>query len=443
MGWREAPAFFAIFAALWAGLATAANADAAELIGVRFGPDAAKTRLVIDLNGAPESYEISGESAGNGRLVIDFEGLDVAPRQRASAKGKGHFAEYQFTALGGDRARAVFDLAKTARVKEAFLLTPKNGVKKHRLVIDMTTASKAAFLKSAPERKARPAPYSDLASVIEKATTGTGDADRADKPRPVPSAAVSRKKSAPAPSLAPLATKQIVLIDPGHGGRDPGATGPNGTKEKTITLAAALELEKILKKTGRYHIVLSRRDDTRIRPDAVEALARKVGADLFISLHADAIPNPQVRGASVYTLSKEGTKRSAKAAREQGNYIVNDVDLNTDLDKDVSGMLFNLVQRETNNSSSQFAELLIQKLTGVAPMLNRSHRTGDLRVLLAPDVPAVLLEMAFISNESDEKNLLSAQWRKKTMAATAEAIDEYLRSNHRSQHAAAGAGGAR
>ena len=404
-------------------------AAAAELLGARFGPNGEKTRLVIDLIGAPE-YSVHGDGEGAGRIIISFSDLTAPASLLTSAKGKGHFARYQFKQVGRGRVDAIFEFKKTARIKEAFLLEPKDGVKKHRLVVDVATATKAAFLQSLPQK------YTDLAAVIEQATTRT------------PAAPPSKErnlsvKSAPTPSLAPPITKKVVVIDPGHGGADPGAIGINGTYEKTVTYAAALELEKILKKTGRYKVVLTRQGDTKIRPDAREALARDAQADLFISLHADANSNKNVRGASVYTLSKEGTKRSAKKAREQGNYIVNETDLNGEIEEDVSTLLFKLVQRETNNSSSQFAEILIKNLGGVVPMLNRSHRTGDLRVLLAPDVPAVLLEMAFMSNADDEKNLNSPKWRKKTMISVADAINQFFDEREPERHASSGVGGAK
>ncbi len=432
------------------GLVTAGSALAADLMDVRFGPDGEKTRLVIDLDGAPDDYAIGGDATGAGRIIIEFSGLSAPASLRTLKKGKGHIGSFQFTQLDGGDVRAVFDLRKSAKIKEAFLLEPKNGVKKHRLVIDLQTAGKKAFMASLPKKKSLP----DLASKIEEVTappqkkpvaqqnpytqqplaTKTPEAKTAEQTAP---------KRAPAPSLAPPIEKQIVVIDPGHGGADPGAIGPSGLLEKTVTLAAALELKKMLEKSGRYKVVLTRDKDKKMLPSQREDLARKAGADLFISLHADALDQRKVRGASVYTLSKQGSQRSAREAREQGNYVINDTNLDKEVSEEVGGLLFQLTQRETNNNSSAFAEALIENLNGVVPMLNRSHRTGDLRVLLAPDVPAVLLEMAFISNPQDETNLKSAKWRKKTMKAVSEAIDQYFEESRLARHAARQAGGAR
>lgn len=233
---------------------------------------------------------------------------------------------------------------------------------------------------------------------------------------------------------------KVVVIDPGHGGVDPGAQGQRGTFEKTVNLAAALQLEKILNQRGRYKVVLTRNGDKTIRPDRREELAREANADLFISIHADAIPQAHIRGASVYTLSEKGAVRSANLARSQGNYHVYDLDLE-EYDDVVSDILFDKAQDSTNTASSKFAGKLVENLSGKTPMLNRSHRTANFRVLLAPDVPAVLLEMAFISNAKDEKNLNSKKWRNTVMTAVADSIDQYFSEREPLQRVAESADG--
>ena len=311
------------------------------------------------------------------------------------------------------------------------MIAPAGGVTKYRLVVDLETGNKADFLASLPN------PYPDLTAVIEQATTDSGPTQTATVAAglpPSPSKKIT-KQSAPVPAV-----KQVIVIDPGHGGLDPGSQGQSGTQEKTVTLAAALELADILKKRGKYKIILTREDDKRLRPGEREELARDANADLFISLHADAISKPVVRGASVYTLSKKGSARSAALAKSDGDPY----GLNLEqYDGIVSDIMLDIAQDETLNASSQFAELLIEKLSGKTPMLNRSHRTGNLRVLLAPDVPAVLLEMAFISNVKDESNLNSVVWRKRSMGAVADAIDEYFKVYKNRKVASNQAGGAR
>lgn len=421
-------------------------ANAAELMTVRFGPNGEETRVVFDLDGGSD-FSVSGDQAGEGRIFIDFTDLAVDRPERAFKDGKGHVARYGFANVSSAGAngptRAVLELKKTAKIKKVFMIPPAGKISKHRLVVDLRTADTQAFLASLPETSQ--SRYPDLAAVIEQAT---GDAAKspASAPSaltipPAPSrkeAAVSRPASETAERVAAAGASnalKVIVIDPGHGGVDPGAQGQRGTFEKTVNLAAALELEKILKARGGYKVVLTRRGDKTLKPDRREALAREAGADLFISIHADAIPQPQIRGASVYTLSEKGVARSANLARSQGNFHVYDLDLE-EYDDVVSGILFDKAQDSTNTASSKFASKLVDNLTGKTPMLNRSHRTANFRVLLAPDVPAVLLEMAFISNAKDEKNLNSAKWRKTVMTATADAIDQYFREREQFQRVA-------
>ena len=392
-------------------LALPGATSAADLLDVRFGPSADATRIVFDLEGAPD-YQVTGDGEGAGRIFVNFTDLDGKFAQMA---GKGHVASVDFVKSGKSGVQVVVALKKTAKIKEVFVLEPSPGVAKHRLVLDLATSDKAALLVSLPSQ------YGDLTAVIEQVTAAAEPDQKAATP--VQTASVtppSRQEAKPAPKA-----KKVVVIDPGHGGRDPGAQGQSGTLEKVVNLAAAKELAEMLEARGGYKVVLTRNEDETIRPDARETLARTAGADLFISLHADAIAQHAVRGASVYTLSEEGTARSMNLAKSQGNYHAYNLDFG-EYETDVRNILLEKAQDVTLKESSRFAELLIENLSGKTPMLNRSHRKGDLRVLLAADVPAVLLEMAFISNAKDEANLLSPVWRKRVMGAVAESIDVYF-----------------
>jgi N-acetylmuramoyl-L-alanine amidase len=400
--------------ALVAMVVTLVGARASDLQGVRFGPDKGKTRIVFDVSGAPV-YAISGDDLGQGRLIIDFNELSVPRSTLAPQRGKGHVASYQFMKRADGGVRAVMSFKSTAKIKESFVIEPSPGVAKHRLVIDLLSADKSAFLASLPSQ------YPDLGAVIERATADTEEFV-------APSSRQKEVKAVPA-------EKRVIVVDAGHGGADPGAQGQSGTLEKHVNLKAALKLREILEKTGRYKVVLTRVSDNdpnilrsqRAELARREKLARDAGADLFISLHADALAQKAIRGGSVYTLSQEGSERSARLAKEQGNYTVYQLDASEfQQDQYVGDILFDIAQNATNTASSRFAEKLLGELNGVTPLLDKSHRTADFRVLLAPDVPAVLLEMAFISNAKDEANLNSAAWRARTMAAVAKAIDGYF-----------------
>lgn len=232
----------------------------------------------------------------------------------------------------------------------------------------------------------------------------------------------------PYPRLQPRLTtkpirKPVIVIDPGHGGYDPGAIGVKGTKEKVITSSAAKELQKQLLATGRYTVIVTRSRDIYVDHEERLRIARAGGADLFISIHADSAGNKTARGASVYTLADRAKNRSKRIVNSQ-NWIM-DVDLTAQSDP-VGDILVDLAQRSTASQSDEFADLLLKNLTGSTKLIGNSHRRAGYFVLLAPDVPAVLLELGFLSNAQDEKLLKSAAHRKKVLRSVTRAINTYF-----------------
>jgi N-acetylmuramoyl-L-alanine amidase len=217
-------------------------------------------------------------------------------------------------------------------------------------------------------------------------------------------------------------TRKVVVIDAGHGGKDPGASGGRA-HEKDLTLAAARALKKRLERDGRYRVVLTRSGDSFVPLGQRVQIARRANADLFISLHADAGLDPETRGATVYTLSDQGSDRAAR------KLISNDWFMNVSLpgrDKAVNRILLDLTQRATKNQSSAFAETLVDNIGSQTVLLRRSHRDAGFVVLLAPDVPAVLLEMGFVTNPDDEHTLADNGKRSRLMNAVGDAIDTYF-----------------
>lgn len=414
-------------------LAFSAHAGAADLAGLRFGVSSpTQTRLVFDLDGAPD-YVISGDDQGSGRLIIEFSTLSVPASYRAAQPGKGHVAAVMFLpALG--KERAVVSLARTGRLAKTLFLPPSAPGQKSRLVLDFEDADRAAFLASLPSR------FADLTPVIREATAAPAPAATtpADPPARIaettpqilapPTASPSAAAPAPIlsqPALFPHAEKPVIVIDAGHGGGDPGAAGPSGVLEKSVTLAVALELAQQLEATGRYAVVLTRHRDARLHLEDRSQRARDAGADLFLSLHADAHLDPNVRGASVYTLSEKGEARAVKEVKAKADYEIFGEKV-AQSPGAVSDVLIDLAQRFTVNESARFADTLIAKIAATTPLLNNSHRQENLHVLLAPDVPAVLLELGFISNTKDEANLNSVKWRRKMAGAIAEAVNAYF-----------------
>lgn len=219
------------------------------------------------------------------------------------------------------------------------------------------------------------------------------------------------------------APRRTIVIDAGHGGRDPGAIGTTGVREKDVVLDAALQLRSALESRGRYQVVLTRDGDTFVELEQRLRIARAQDADLFLSLHADSHANQEACGASVYTISERGAARAQNMMNAQ-NW---DIDLGGAPSQGVArDILVDLYQRETTNRSAQFAQTLIPRLGQVAPLLRNTHRNAGFYVLLAPDVPAVLIETGFLSNVADERRLSDPRARQNMAEAMAQAVDTYF-----------------
>lgn len=364
---------FVVFcvAVLVAGRGLASGAMG-EVMRVRFGGDAERTRVVVDLDRTSRGQVI--QSGDDGRVVLALSG--VHPPRGMSGQGLGLVRGYR-VAGSGAAARVELDLASSAEIERRFILPPGDGVTHYRYVVDLKATGRAPA--------ARPA-------------------DRRAAPRP--------------------AERPLVVIDAGHGGRDPGARGAH-VNESEITLAAALALKQELERSGRYRVRLIRDSNVYVDLYRRVAIARQADADLFISLHADAGADPATRGASVYTLSEQGAGRAVREFTRGDNWHRN---LNLPgRDASVDRILLDMTQRATQNRSAVLARTLLTELEGSNhPMLRRSHRDAGLAVLLAPDVPAVLLEMGFITNPEDERLLNDARQRRRLMRAVAEGIDRYF-----------------
>lgn len=220
----------------------------------------------------------------------------------------------------------------------------------------------------------------------------------------------------------------LVVIDAGHGGHDPGAISPhNGKREKDITLALARAIRDDLIASGRVRVALTRSDDRYLVLEERFGIARRLKADLFISVHADAAENQQASGASVYTLSEVASDREAAklASRENKANIINGVDLGGH-SSDVSSILLDLTQRETMNVASDFARLLQREAADDVKFRTSAHRFASFVVLKAPDTPSVLFETGFISNEGDAEFLASAKGQKKLARGVRDAVQAHF-----------------
>lgn len=230
----------------------------------------------------------------------------------------------------------------------------------------------------------------------------------------------------PRPRIAGPAGRPLVVIDPGHGGHDPGAIGANGAREKDLTLAIARTIRDELLSGGRVRVAMTRDDDRFLVLGERAQIARGLQADLFISVHADSAPGTDATGATIYTLSEVASSRNAAAlaARENRADIINGVNLGSE-SSDVSSILIDLAQRETINASARFADLVKRESSGV-PFKRDYHQMAGLAVLKAPDMPAILFEAGYISSASDVARISSASGRKAIAVTLRRAIDVYL-----------------
>lgn len=371
----------------------AAESATVAVKDIRLGVTAERTRLVLDL-GAKVDFDIFLLDRPR-RVVVDLPSL-AWPTDQPTVDGLVQKIRFgQFTA---DKSRLVIDAKGPVRVAKSFLLPPSSGLP-HRLVIDLVKTGNKEF-----------------ADQVAK--------DRAAKR--------SAKKAAPAPTpFTPKPRKQanskpVIVLDAGHGGVDPGALGRKA-REKSVTLNFTRELAKQLRKTGKYKVYLTRNRDIYIPLRQRVNIARKHNADLFISIHADAIKRKNVRGMSIYTLSETASDKEAAALAKKENQsdIIAGIDF-ADQPPEVANILIDLAQRETKNLSVKFANLVVDNARGKTRLLDRTHRFAGFRVLKAPDVPSVLIELGFLTNRSDEKQLLSTAWRRKVAGALVDSMNGFF-----------------
>lgn len=238
------------------------------------------------------------------------------------------------------------------------------------------------------------------------------------------------KPTPPEPKKTPKDKKRIiphVIIDPGHGGKDPGAIGKGRKYEKDITLSYAKALKKRLEKGEKYRVTLTRKGDYYVSLRERVQKARRYDGDIFISLHADSHPRTDVRGLSVYTLSENASDKEAErlAARENKEDIIEGVNLQSE-EFQITDILIDLIQRDTKNKSSILAEKIIKHLSSEVRILRNAHRFAGFRVLTTHDIPSVLVELGYISNKKEARNLTSKRYQRKIIKSLEKAIDAYF-----------------
>ena len=372
----------------------------------RVGGDAERTRFVADLS-KKVSFRVF-TLADPYRVIIDMPDVNFQLPAGLGRKGKGLVSAYRYGLIAPGKSRIVIDANAPVLVEKARVLKGK-GKEPVRLVVDLKKTDRKTFLANLTKQPAAKQPAKQTKT--------------ADVPLPNAAPPAVRKRRG-------NGNKPIVVIDPGHGGVDPGAISRSGLKEKDVVFDFAKMLRNEIKKRGRLKPMLTREIDVYVPLRERVAFARRNGASLFISIHADSVPgrfSRKASGATVYTLSERASDSEARAlaAKENRSDIIAGVDLPNESDE-VTNILIDLAQRETKNLSITFAGTLISGLKGDTPLRKKTHRFAGFRVLKAPDVPSVLVELGYISNPADAKRLKSKSWRKEMATSVSKAIENYF-----------------
>jgi len=257
----------------------------------------------------------------------------------------------------------------------------------------------------------------------------SGPGDAAASPA-TSSATLAALNAVPLPPKRPSSrtdVRRVIVLDPGHGGVDPGAISVTGAFEKDLTLAMAQAVRDQLVASGRYRVVLTRDSDVFLRLRDRVAKAREAGAELFISLHADSIGSTDVRGMSIYSLSENASDREAAtlAARENRADALDGINLTAENDE-VVNILISLAQRDTMNQSRRFANMLVDEMGRQSRLVPRPHRSAGFAVLTAPDIPSVLIEMGYLSSPQDAKLLSQTEHRARMARSLLRSVDGYF-----------------
>ena len=362
----------------------------------RLAGDRERTRFIADLS---KKVDVNVFALGNPyRVIVDAPDVSFQMPAGIGDKQRGLVTAFRYGLFATGKSRIVLDISGPFLLGRFFVLGARDD-QPARLVIDLVPTDEKTFLARQQEQ-----------------TSKTAETETA----PSPLAATPSSDEKP-----------VVVLDPGHGGVDPGAKSANGVQEKEVVLAFAQRLRKKLEASGRYHVFLTRDDDTFLPLKERVKYAREKGAGLFISLHADYFPTEidDARGATVFTLSEEASDEEARAlaAKENFSDAIAGVELPDDSDEVVTNILIDLAQRETNNRSVVMARSIVGELAAKGRLHTRQLRSAGFRVLKAPDVPSVLLELGFLSNEEDEKQLTSDAWRDRMAGAISDAVDNYFK----------------
>lgn len=374
---------------------------------MRIAGDEKQTRFILDFDKKVPLRAFA--LADPYRVVIDLPQVSFHLDPGAGTVSRGLIKAFRYGLVLPGGSRMVFDLTGPAKIKNSYALDAANG-QPARMVIELEAVDRTAFVQTLAAEN-RP----DLRPAIGTAT-------------PAVAPVATKLVASAAPDAPAVDARPVIVLDPGHGGIDNG-TQAGGESEKNIVLGFGLALRERLEKSGKFRVIMTRSDDTFIPLDDRVKVARNQGAALFVSIYADALPRGEgdAQGATIYTLSDKASDAEAERLADAENRAdaIGGVNL-TEEPTDVADILIDLAQRETKTFSNRFARLVAGEMKTTARMHKHPLKSAGFRVLKAPDVPSVLIELGYVSNKDDLQQLMSENWRSKTVGAVAKAIDGFF-----------------
>jgi N-acetylmuramoyl-L-alanine amidase len=374
----------------------------------RLAGDAKQTRFVLDLDKTIPFRAFA--LADPYRVVVDIPQINFQLPAGVGTAGRGLIKAFRYGLVMPGGSRLVFDLTGPARIANCYVLDAAHG-QPPRLVLELEEVDRTAFVQSLGA-ESRPELRPAIAEAADPAVAAQPAAQSPPPPKPA----------------SPADLRPVVVIDPGHGGIDNG-TQAGSEAEKILVLGFGLALRDRIEKGGKYRVVMTRTDDTFIPLADRVKIARNASAALFVSIHADALPRREgdAQGATIYTLSDKASDAEAERLAEAENKAdaIGGVNL-TEEPTEVADILIDLAQRETRTFSNRFARLLMGEMKNTVRMHKHPLKSAGFKVLKAPDVPSVLIELGFVSNKGDLEHLVSENWRSKTVGSMAQAIDAFF-----------------
>jgi N-acetylmuramoyl-L-alanine amidase len=409
-------ALFALFPLVFAAGEAMAQESLPEVVAARVSTTPERARLILDLSGTTEFAMVS--LAEPNRVAVDVKASSVPTIAPQAVAGKGIVSSFTTAMAEEGRVRVEMVLSAPAVVQQAYVLDAV-GDQPARLVVDLITTTPEDFAARAA---------ADLANSITRVVP---DAITSSEPPPVaaapPSSSEEPSSVEPVTEPAVAESRPLVVLDPGHGGVDNGASAPSGVHEKDITLAFALQLRDLLVASGQFDVALTRDDDTYLTLNERVDLARQNKADLFISLHADTFQEADIRGASIYTRDERASDILDKvlADGENRSDIVAGY-VQPDVKPAVVDILVDLMRRQVRQQAYLAAADIVKAMQPSVTLRRFPVRQADFFVLQAPDIPSMLIELGFMSNAADIKNLENQSWRDNVVGAIAKGVEGYF-----------------